>query len=1080
MNYQVTAVGGWNLIERLGEGNYGTVYLAKRTLGTYTEEAAIKHISIPENEAELNAIREEHGPEESSVLSCLDEIRDQIVGEYQQMHLLQGHTNIVACHDIECCPKQDGPGYDIYIRMELLESVSSRITAGRMNCEETIKLGMDICRALMLLSQQEPGIIHRDIKPQNLFVNANGDYKLGDFGTARSIAGTSALMSVKGTYAYMAPEVLNNQPVSFAADIYSLGLVMYRLMNENRAPFVNQGQGGSIAGSEASNMKRLQGVQLPAPAKADRELAGIILKACAFEPRDRWQSAEEMLSALEMLAEKTVQRNNTGLGHDRVIEANRTTPMQESKNQKKRNSKRIKHIAAIGVWAAILLAAVLWCGINYSDIAMWYAELLGNNDASDSVQSEQPTNMVIGDYIIVAGSDGTCRITGYTGSASMLYIPAVIGEYRVTELGPWAFYKCASIESVVVPDSVINIDDGAFEWCTSLKTVFIPESVSRIGEYAFCNCSSLSDITIPSSVSSIGKSAFVSCSMLEQITIPAGVLTIGEGAFASCQTLSEISVANENANYYSQNGVLFSQTGAILCYPAGKTSDKYDIPYGTTGIATSAFYGCRRLKSITLPNGITYINDYAFYDCRLLETIAVPEGVVSIGTQTFEQCLSLHTVLLPGSLLSIGNLAFDDCGRLRNINLPNGLVEIGNRVFEDCNSLVSVHIPQSVLTIGTNPFAYCNSLTDISVAPQNPVYTAVDGALINHVTGELICYLCARKQESFSVPEGVRSIGRDAFDRCSALVSIDLPVGLQSIYGAAFRDCTNLVSINIPDSVTLIDTEAFYNCSALTEITIPESVKHIGTGAFYNCVCLKSIELQSGLEMIGDWAFQKCRSLLSITIPYGVHEIGAGAFHSCSALSSVSIPNSIVLIGEQAFYDCDSLASIYIPESVTTIGDMVFATCAILKEINVSSDNECYYSIDNVLFSNAGELLCYPSGLNGEHYRVPDGITIIGKEAFHSSRLKYIVLPEGVTRLSDRAFYWSVLLEYVEMPSSITTIGDHTFWACEKLKELTIPISVDSIGEAALWNCPNLKVIVEENSLAQQYVIDNGVPHISR
>ena len=287
---------GWHLVEKLGEGSYGIVYRAQRMMGAVTEEAAIKHISIPKNDADLNSIVDDVGGTQDDVNRYLTQLRDLILDEYGKMANLQGHTNIVACQDVECYPKQDGVGYDVYIRMELLESVSKRIREGKMDREETIKLGMDICCALDLLCQNR--IIHRDIKPQNLFVNANGDYKLGDFGTARSIAGTSTMMSVKGTFAYMAPEVMLNQKVSYASDIYSLGLVMYRLMNGNKPPFIHPGQAGSVTNTDAAATKRLQGVVLPPPAYADPELAEIILKACSFKPQNRWQSAAEMHNAL--------------------------------------------------------------------------------------------------------------------------------------------------------------------------------------------------------------------------------------------------------------------------------------------------------------------------------------------------------------------------------------------------------------------------------------------------------------------------------------------------------------------------------------------------------------------------------------------------------------------------------------------------------------------------------------------------------------------------------------------------------------------------------------------------------------
>ena len=295
---------GWENIGVIGRGSSGTVYRAKRTIGRNTEWAAVKHISMPSDPDELNTIRAELGTaDENTVNEYLYESLQDMLGEYFQMKTLQGHTNIVACQDIQQIPKAEGIGYDVYIWMELLESLSNRIIEGKMDRDETIRMGMDICQALSLLKSKR--IVHRDIKPQNIFVNEHGDYKLGDFGSARGIKGTSTVMSMKGTFSYTAPEIMQGKPAGFTSDIYSLGLVMYRLLNRNRHPFIQEGDISSARGIEDSNFRRFGGEALPMPVDADEELGRIILKACAFEPRNRWQTPEEMYNALAELSEGT-------------------------------------------------------------------------------------------------------------------------------------------------------------------------------------------------------------------------------------------------------------------------------------------------------------------------------------------------------------------------------------------------------------------------------------------------------------------------------------------------------------------------------------------------------------------------------------------------------------------------------------------------------------------------------------------------------------------------------------------------------------------------------------------------------
>ena len=295
-----TLPGGWEIVEKLGSGSFGTVYRARRSVGSYTEWAAVKHIPIPRSEDELSAIYDELGSMDAGpVGQYLNEIKNSLVDEYQLLRTFSGHTNIVSCNDIQIMDRQDALGYDIYIWMELLTCVSSCILEGRMERAETTKLGIDICSALIRLEKRN--VVHRDVKPQNIFVNEDGDYKLGDFGAARRFRGISTVLSRKGTDAYAAPEIIREQQGNCTADIYSLGLVLYRLMNNNLMPFMKQGMESSVKERELAILVRVSGEPLPPPVNADPELARIILKACAYKKEDRWQTAEEMRSALRRL-----------------------------------------------------------------------------------------------------------------------------------------------------------------------------------------------------------------------------------------------------------------------------------------------------------------------------------------------------------------------------------------------------------------------------------------------------------------------------------------------------------------------------------------------------------------------------------------------------------------------------------------------------------------------------------------------------------------------------------------------------------------------------------------------------------
>lgn len=289
---------GWNTIRLIGQGSFGTVYEIQRELVDGTvEAAAMKVLTIPQNQSDVTEMYSEDYDEESITATFQAHLRS-IVAEYTLMRRLDGSANVVNCKDISYIQHDDGIGWDIYIRMELLTPLLKALPD---SIDETtvVKLAQDICGALVLCKKY--GIVHRDIKPQNIFISANGDYKLGDFGIAKTVEKTMGGTKI-GTYKYMAPEVYNNQPYGSAADIYSLGLVLYWMLNERRMPFMPLPPARILATQdEQARQRRLSGETLLSPAHGSAELKRIVLKACAYAPKDRYHAADEMLADLKEL-----------------------------------------------------------------------------------------------------------------------------------------------------------------------------------------------------------------------------------------------------------------------------------------------------------------------------------------------------------------------------------------------------------------------------------------------------------------------------------------------------------------------------------------------------------------------------------------------------------------------------------------------------------------------------------------------------------------------------------------------------------------------------------------------------------
>ena len=560
-------------------------------------------------------------------------------------------------------------------------------------------------------------------------------------------------------------------------------------------------------------------------------------------------------------------------------------------------------------------------------------------------------------------AEGTLTISG-TGD---------MWGYTWQEKTPWAS-SYSSIKEVILKNGVTSIGSDAFSGCSSLTSVTIPNSVTSIGPRAFANCTGLTSITIPNSVTSIEVGVFVNCTGLMSITIPNSVTHIENYAFRGCSSLTSVTIPN---SVTSIRPYAFADCSSLA---------SVTIPNGVTSIMYRVFYNCSSLTSVTIPNSVTSIEEHAFYGCSSLTSVTIPNSVTSIGDEAFGDCNNLREVHITdiaawcriffgeyssfksNPLYYAHNLYVNDI-LITDLMIPDGVTSIGNGAFFRCSSLTSVSIPNSVTSIGNLAFSGCNSLkavhiTDIAAwckinfglfNSSNPLYYAHN----LYVNGTLLTDLV--------IPDGVTSIGTNAFCGCSSLTSVTVPNSVTSIESYAFFDCNNLKAVHITDIATWCKINfglygsanplyyahnLYVNGILVTDLAIPDDVTSIKPNAFCGYTG-SSVMIPNSVTSIGEYAFSGCSGLTSVTIPNSVTSIGRNAFCGCSSMTSVMIPSSVTSIGIRVFADCSGLTSVTIPNSVTSIENGAFDGCKSLTSITIpnsvtSMGSRVFYGCDNL------------------------------------------------------------------------------------------------------------------------------------
>lgn len=707
---------------------------------------------------------------------------------------------------------------------------------------------------------------------------------------------------------------------------------------------------------------------------------------------------------------------------------------------------------------------------------------------------------------------------GVTGKTLFYFPNAKTGNNGVyaipddVETIPAEVFSGRELTKIIVPASVTNVMANGFataRYLTEVEFLAAPEGTEEkaltIDEKAFEGCYRLENLILPARLMTM---------KLYDAKAADGSYT--QSVFKGCSHLANIEVRGNAAPdkervYSAQNGMLLSADGkTLLYYPAGKTDTTVVLPDSVTSIGDKAFYKNTKIKTFAVPARLQYIGESAFEGCGGntygLETLTFEGGEgdadLRIEDRAFYGCQKIKTLTLTENVRYLGVAAFGGTYITEVTVNSNGSVTFKDGAFVSDlggSSVKTLHIGKGLANVDISAvFGGTNAvLATVTVDKENSYYyEGSDGVIYDkHLSEEQvniptkILYYPMLKEGEYELPGSITTIGANVFVGRKKLTKVTIGANVTEIGNAAFKDCTALTEVvwkkpaasaegvTAEEQALTLGDNVFSGCYGFTAFVLPARVTSIGEGAFQNCKYMTTFTFEDGTGAltIGAKAFSGCHALTALALREGVVSVGDGAFANCAELVSVSLPASVERLGTWAEVQEEGSET----KKYTFVSMDLFKTTGVspkLERVDVNENNTHYYSENGMLFgkyekegdeTTAKEvpvrLYFCPFAKTGD-VKLPNTLIEIYKEAFAYNT--------GVTSVSfngelagesfdigENALYNAKALTTFELPVGLKTIKTGLFKGCSGLKTIVVPNTVSSIAAGAFQGCVSLSTV---------------------